>query len=151
MVFSHFPTDRFYMNRISIRMLITQHCKYMLLACLFFLVDPWRSGIMCFSSYCFDINGMSKISFLNVFLKNFDFDLIFTVTTIIVGTCYCSSKNFNLTCSCIFFPLVLLFGQDARSSKSNFIGCFDPTCHVASVVEGVDYYLFLIILIVISL
>ena len=32
--------------------------------------------------------------------------------------------------------LVMLFGQDARSSKSNFIGCFDPTCHVTSVVEG---------------
>ncbi len=30
----------------------------------------------------------------------------------------------------------MLFGQDARSSKSNFIGCFDPMCHVASVVEG---------------
>ena len=30
----------------------------------------------------------------------------------------------------------MLFGQDARSSKSNFIGCFDPNCHVASVVEG---------------
>lgn len=30
---------------------------------------------------------------------------------------------------------LVLFGQDARSSKSNFIGCFDPTCHVASVVE----------------
>ena len=36
-------------------------------------------------------------------------------------------------CLCL---LVLLFGQDARSSKSNFVGCFDPTCHVASVVEG---------------
>lgn len=31
---------------------------------------------------------------------------------------------------------VLLFGQDARSSKSNFVGCFDPNCHVVSVVEG---------------
>ncbi|XP_029200637.2 pyruvate dehydrogenase (acetyl-transferring) kinase isozyme 2, mitochondrial-like isoform X3 [Acropora millepora] len=30
---------------------------------------------------------------------------------------------------------LLLFGQDARSSKSNFIGCFDPNCHVISVVE----------------
>jgi len=36
----------------------------------------------------------------------------------------------------------LLFGQDARSSKSNFIGCFDPTCHVASVVEGISYVVF---------
>ena len=31
---------------------------------------------------------------------------------------------------------MLLFGQDARSSKSNFVGCFDPNCHVVSVVEG---------------
>lgn len=30
---------------------------------------------------------------------------------------------------------LLLFGQDARSSKSNFVGCFDPNCHVVSVVE----------------
>ena len=31
---------------------------------------------------------------------------------------------------------MLLFGQDARSSKSNFVGCFDPKCHVASIVTG---------------
>ncbi|XP_068715847.1 pyruvate dehydrogenase (acetyl-transferring) kinase isozyme 2, mitochondrial-like isoform X1 [Montipora capricornis] len=30
---------------------------------------------------------------------------------------------------------LLLFGQDARSCKSNFVGCFDPNCHVTSVVE----------------
>lgn len=38
---------------------------------------------------------------------------------------------------------VLLFGQDARSSKSNFIGCFDPNCHVISVVEGMYGEVFL--------
>jgi len=40
----------------------------------------------------------------------------------------------SIVCFCCL-P-VLLFGQDARSSKSNFIGCFDPNCHVSSVIEG---------------
>ncbi|XP_032239552.1 probable [pyruvate dehydrogenase (acetyl-transferring)] kinase, mitochondrial isoform X1 [Nematostella vectensis] len=31
---------------------------------------------------------------------------------------------------------LMLFGHEAaRSSKSNFVGCFDPNCHVASIVE----------------
>lgn len=47
-----------------------------------------------------------------------------------------------MTYLCVFLLLVLLFGQDARSSKSNFIGCFDPACHVASVVEGINYVIF---------
>ena len=58
---------------------------------------------------------------------------------------YC--LNGNITINLILFAhvnllfefgwsIVLLFGQDARSSKSNFIGCFDPNCHVISVVEG---------------
>ena len=39
----------------------------------------------------------------------------------------------------------MLFGQDARSSKSNFIGCFDPNCHVFTVVEGTVHMFFLCI------
>ena len=71
LVFSHFPTDRFYMNRISIRMLITQHCKYMLQAC--FLSLSLKKWLYVFKELLFWYNWQSKISF-NVFMKNFDFD-----------------------------------------------------------------------------
>lgn len=49
---SHFLTDRFYMNRISIRMLITQHCKWTW--CVFLSLYPcYNNNIVCSGSSAF--------------------------------------------------------------------------------------------------